>query len=413
MSDLDKQAFGGSWADIALKVTQKNREIKEMKREKVGDLAAGLAVAGGAAALTAKSLTKKKTGLEVAKQKKVLRSAMLDDPDVPLSPELEKQYEGARKSRQAISEYKKKRLKFRNYGYLNKKYADFEKARTMPQGIDMIGEKAGGKFVKEAKPDSIYSKGMTTKERKALQMQRGGYFKMPAKDIRKRIMNRALLQSQLGDAGVDTYFYRKRKGAPITMAQEILKPIDKAQYKMVDGKITKLDHKMAAQEMMMEMRQKGVIPQDMHAGNIGIDAKGRAKPIDLGHSMSGDYEYMLRKPEIRKAIESRNVMSKTNRRLYMKKAKQWAKRLPMIAPLIGAGMFATAPNKAKATEDIVTDTLTAGTGVDTLASGMPPHIEKKLRQEARSRRAKERLQMLERRLDERQSSTLKSLLKPY
>ena len=332
-----------------------NRKDKEKKIEVGLTAAVGAGVATVAGMEAAKRTKKPKKSLSIKKaiaEKKL--SKLLDDPDIPLTPELQKQYEGAKKSRKAIMKYKLNRIDDnRTVDRMNKirgkwKPGKVTKGNSVPymaQGIDVIGEEAGGMFVKEAKPDSIYKKDMTPKNRKRYGMARGGYRGEPIKDSRKRIINRILMQESLGDAGVDTHFYRKGKGKPVTMAQELLS-VPKSDTAPTPKMYQDRNRVMGA------MRDKGLIPEDMHFGNIGYDVQGNPKPIDLGHSAAGDYERFTGEKKLRKALDTKNVASKTNKRLYSKMAKKAAKRLPSVLGPLGwlatAAGIAMAPNKAEA-----------------------------------------------------------------
>lgn len=289
-----------------------------------------------------KILKKKKPenkGLKAIKSNRQAMAKLLDDPDTPLTPELRKQYEGAVKSRKSIMEYKLKANKAKRTPILN-----------YNMGVDMIGRKAGDRFVKETRADSVlkkYAKGKIKKQFKRL---------APVAEDRKRVINRVLMQNQLEDLGTDTYFYRKRKGAPVTLSQEVVKPMANMHWQDPYYRPTS----EIKDKIKLAAKKKGVRLMDMHDYNIGVDKDGKVKILDTGHSIIDDYEKTLTKPKLRKALQSRNVVSPQNKRLYQKMAKKWAKRLPMIGyGLTGLGVLLSS-DRASAAEQALSDIATAG-----------------------------------------------------
>lgn len=322
--------------------------------------------------------------LKKAKEfKKQAESDFYDNPDVELPEETKKRVKGAKKARKAIMGYKLERIqKKKDINANNIKYTPDNPAltkknnmwdmkdqvREMPAGVDIIGQESGGMFVKEAKPDSKYAKDISPLERKKLHMNRGGIRQEPISETRKRIMNRIIMQEQLGDKGTDTYFYRKKKGSPITMAQEIITP--STQYEVPSKRIKYLEDSVDVKyrdrnALIKAAIKKGIIPKDIHFDNFGYDDKGKPKIMDLGHSASSDYEKLVSQSKFRKALNStKNVMSPKNKRLYIKMAKQLAKRLPAIGYILGIGSAALSSNPVQAMGEMLTPFDSVGKGSD-------------------------------------------------
>ena len=396
-----------------------------LRRKKEKNIEVGLTAetgAGIAASIALQGVKKKpkKSLLQKASEAKAAKSAMLDDPTVPLSPELQKQYEKAKAHRTSISNYKKKRaflkgidqnrLKEDSSFWYDTEPNSPERAKQikldrqkdvlkMSHGVDAIGGpsstldraarqelidqyykneyyrknrkfrvstkrprlsedametavKRTNTFVKEAKPDSIYKKDLSPYMRKKHHFAGGGYHGTSKKVIRENMVNRVLMQSMLGDSGTETYFYRKKPGSPVTTSQQLLSTIPDENILFPTPKILQ-DREL----VIRNMYDNNILPRDMHPGNIGYDLVGRPKPLDLGHSKVRGYEKFIKSKEVKKALEAKNVMSNTNKRLYMKMAKRHAMKLPGILAALG---IAAAPNPAEAAVDFGIDMASGG-----------------------------------------------------
>lgn len=312
--------------------------------------------------------------MKIAREfKKIAESDFYDNPDTPLPESTRKQAEKARKARNAISEYKKEAIRQRGW----------QMAEEMPQGVDVIGGEVNGMFVKEAKPDSVWRKDLHPKTKRRLLMNRGGFRGEPSADTRKRIMNRIIMQEQLGSMGTDTYFYRRKKGSPITMAQELITPAKDRVFKYdeIPFDMDRIDVLRRDRSRLIKgAERRGIVPDDIHYSNFGYDEAGNPKIMDLGHSATSDYEKLVRQSKFRKALNStKNVMSPKNKRLYIKMAKQAAKRLPMIGAIASGVGIATAPNVAEAATDFAIDAGSMGLlSPESIGGGdLPPEVARK------------------------------------
>jgi hypothetical protein len=382
--------------DTAYRVKKRVSKEKDKQRntEVALTAAAATALASAVGMTAARKLkgTRKAPDIQLEKAKKMSRiSRLLDDPDVPLPRDLEEQYSKSRKARNAISGYKKDRIKLlrsaeksaevygHDYGMTpnqaKKYYTGSKLERKTKQGVDAMGHISEGMFVKEAKPDSIYRGDVSPSYRKRNQMVRKK--SNPISKTRKNMMNRVILQEGLGDLGADTFFYRKKKGSPVTIAQELLS-VGLQGDNYLESKINFLKDR---EELRKKADKLGIDLRDLHDDNIGYTPAGKAKVVDVGHSrFKADYEGMVTNKKLKKAVEkTKNVMSPMNKRLYIKKAKQFAKRLPMIGGLITAGGILTAPNKAEAAIEEGIDTASMGllTPDTNVGGDLPPEVLRK------------------------------------
>jgi len=141
-------------------------------------------------------------------------------------------------------------------------------------------------------------------------------------------MNRIVLQKALDDIGTETHYSRFGKNKQVTIAQDIVGDIH-----------PDMDHKFLRRErdkLSKIARSRGLIPQDLHYGNIGFTPLGQAKIRDIGHSLAGDLEKFTTDPKIRRAVQDMNVVSPANRRLTMALAKE--KGAKFAKGLKGAGL---------------------------------------------------------------------------
>jgi hypothetical protein len=307
------------------------------------------AVVGGA--MKAKAMSK-------ARQSAQEKAAMLDDPDVPLTPDLQKQHDDALRARRAIMKYKLQRLAIKDQikreiafdldiepWQVKEEWAEgpmqarmsrlIERGDTYHKGVDAIGKQVDDMFVKESLKDTKLRKDVKPLAREQLKMKKPIY--QSIYDIRDDMLNRVFLQELLHpEAGADTYFMQRKtgkKGSPVTIAQEFLENPDvnapKKSYKRFEE----------IQDLRMKMRQLGVEPQDIHRWNMGRDLEGKLKVRDVGHAFANKLREIVGtkkgKDLSKKVKEAKNVLSKTNKRLFAKEAKRAAKRLPAV------GLFLT------------------------------------------------------------------------
>lgn len=298
------------------------------------------------------------------------RAAMLDDPDVPLTPELQQQHDNAKRAREAIRKYKQKRIATQQ-DIINKIAFDLDiepwqvnpdtwalgpmqakmarKLRAEDEyhkGVDAIGAKVrvgppGSQedmFVKESLIDTKFKKDVKPQERKNLKMQ-----KMQGRsvyDYRDDMLNRVFLQEMLQpEIGADTYYMQRKtgkKGSPVTIAQEFL------ENKTINQPKKAYERFNEEQALRNAMRELGVEPQDMHGWNMGRAVDGNLKARDVGHAFPSKLREIIGtkkgKEIAKKAMEEKNVLSKTNKRLYSKVAKQLGKKFAKGAGPIG-GLF--------------------------------------------------------------------------
>lgn len=152
------------------------------------------------------------------------------------------------------------------------------------------------------------------------------------------------------------------------MAQEIITP--STQYEVPSKRIKYLEDSVDVKyrdrnALIKAAIKKGIIPKDIHFDNFGYDDKGKPKIMDLGHSASSDYEKLVSQSKFRKALNStKNVMSPKNKRLYIKMAKQLAKRLPAIGYILGIGSAALSSNPVQAMGEMLTPFDSVGKGSD-------------------------------------------------
>jgi len=268
------------------------------------EVAAGLALGVSAGKYGAKKLKDKMLRSRLQKGKR------LEFADRPLKPLERYEAEKVGQARKSIRKFKQSmRLK-----------DDFD-LKSMPQGVDMLGEPHEGRFVKAAKQDIPQRTKLSANQRRLHGFNRPKG--MPIKETRRRVMNRVFLQEALGDMGADSYFHRKKKGAPVTLSQEMVGDL---------GKLSP-EAREKAYKQMQDMHQrgvaKGVILKDVHMGNLGANAAG-------GHSVASDLERITGDPKIRKAVKLKDVMSTRNKKLTMKYAKE--KGAKFAKGLKGAGL---------------------------------------------------------------------------